>query len=226
MTAISLVREPLSLLERLPPEIVTQFIQHVFPPWSAIVSLSCQLSPIPNISVLRTCRFFYIEGTKILKSSFSGEFIRHDSSGSMIFPDLEIRRWSLWIKENTRVLHIWDASFEKWYIPRYWLSYPALERFKITVIPEQTYNDPATEMPDYAQRVQSCEQRMQLYARSCYDRVMRLFAELCSGVYKDMMKYERSKWPSAEYRFTECRCHPLRQIVKITSFETTRYIAD
>lgn len=207
----------------LPLEIVLQVLQHTFPPWSATMSITCELSPIPNTRILRTCHTFYKHGVLALQSSFTGEFIRHDRRGCIINTNLEPCKWYSWIMSHTRILHLHDAYFTIWYIPRYWEFYPALEGFIVSVVPERAYNDPSVEMPDFAARVQRCGARTTRFARAYYAFHGYLFDEAFVRVWKDMHAHERGdgKWPAIEYRYCDCQCHPGRQTVSLLFFLLT-----
>lgn len=95
----------------LPYEVLGVIFEHVFTKWTATMDLTCQLSAIPNIRILRACRMFHDIGSCKLKSAFSGEFIREDSRGCIKDPNLQPRTWYTWIIQNCKTLVINDAYY-------------------------------------------------------------------------------------------------------------------
>lgn len=205
-----------SLFDVLPKELITLILSHVFQPWTATVDITCELQPILHTKTLRTCRFFHQEGIRQIKKAFTGELIRYDRRGRVVDQNLKPLGWYRWIMQNTTTLHIHDAGFMLWYIKRYWEAYPRLDRFRITVLQEPTYGgNPAAEMPDYLSRRARCNTRTQNFARGLYTFHRQLFFEFSSSICNDILTHQRSVWPSIEYRFHDCRCHPERQTVRL-----------
>lgn len=203
----------ISLFDTLPRELIIEVIAQIFQPWSATVDITCSLQPILHTQTLRTCKFFHREGVKLIKKSFTGEFIRYDRRGCIVDQNLEPVKWYRWIMRNTTTLHIHDADFTRWYINRYWESYPLLKRFRITLLQESTYGNPAIEMPDYLDRRRRCDSRTQQFVEGHYTSHRQLFSELFTSIYDSLMTYDREQWPLVEYRFHDCRCHPERRTV-------------
>ena len=200
-------------LVSLPIELIIHILQEVYVPWTATMSLTCQLAPIPNIALLRTCSLFNFHDITAIHSAFSGEFVRHDRRGCIIDANLEPRKWYSWIMANTRTLNLHDAYFTIWYIPTYWQFYPRLKRFVLSIGQESTYNDPTIEMPDFEDRRRRCDQRTGTLIKRDYSFHGYLFDELFVSIFKDMQKAGGRQWPEVEYRFWDCRCHPKRQTV-------------
>lgn len=128
--------------------------------------------------------------------------------------------WYGWIMQNTTTLHIHDAGFTLWYVNRYWEAYPRLERFLVTVLQESTYGgNPAAEMPDYLDRRNRCDMRTQHFVEGHYTFHRQLFLESSSSIYHNVKLHNRQRWPSVEYRFHDCRCHPERRTVGLASIK-------
>lgn len=201
-----------SLLD-LPNEILLQILSYIFAPWSATMSLTCELAPIPHSRILRTNRYFLENGTNLIRRRFTGEFIRYDRRGCIIDRQLEPRKWYAWIMDNTIVLHLYDADLRGWYIPQYWLYYPQLEWFRVSVLHEQTYRDVANEMPDFVQRRWRCNERTTRLENGDYNHHQFLFSEMFLPIYKGLRIGKREVWPGVEYQFYDCQCHPDRKTV-------------
>ena len=108
--SVRFVRDWMYLLD-LPHELIITILEHVFEPWSATMDLTCQLGSIPNIRILRTCRFFNEYGGRVLRSAFTGKFVREDSRGCIKDPNLPPRAWYSWIMRNCKTLMINDAYY-------------------------------------------------------------------------------------------------------------------
>lgn len=199
----------------LPNEILIKIIGHVFQPWSATIDITCQLQPIAHTRILRTCKLFHEIGTEAIKKSFTGEFIRHDRRGQIRNRDLKPVQWYQWIMQNTITLHMMDASFSLWFIVKYWEYYPLLKTFRITVVPEPIYRNVAAEMPDYLDRCVRCDIKTQTLVGGNYGYHSQVFHELTTAVYDNIVTFGRDGWPSIEYRFNDCRCHPERLTVSM-----------
>lgn len=198
----------------LPNEILHQILSLLFPPWCATMSLTCELKPIPNTRALRTCRYFYEQGTQLIQKRFTGEFIRYDRRGCIVDRCLSPQKWYAWIMNHTTTLHLYDADLRGWYIPEYWMYYPKLEWFRVSVLDEQTYRDVAAEMPDFHQRRWRCNERTTRLENGDYNHHQFLFSEVFVSVYKGLRIGKREVWPAVEYQYYDCRCHPGRKTVR------------
>lgn len=199
-------------LMELPDEILLEIIQHIFPPWSAWVSYSCELSRIENVQILRVNKLFHNAGLRALQKSFTGELQRYDRRGRIVDVKFAYGPWYAWFMENTTTLHLLDSPSSTWYITNYWRHYPRLKRFCISITHDTACYNQSTDIHGLQQRQKRCDAITTRWLNGELDLRRYMWGEL-RRVWHDMLQHERETWPELEIRNVTCSCHASRQTV-------------